>query len=100
MFKTLIKILSRIVEILLDILAQLRNQNTPQLPEDYYEEMSRLQVIKYLGIHERTYIRKVKDGKLKPRKMAGGDRFYKRDLTEAYKESIRRGASMVSYSCA
>ncbi|SFH35477.1 hypothetical protein SAMN04489864_109152 [Pedobacter insulae] len=55
------------------------------------EEMTRLQVIKYLGICERTYIRRVKDGTLKPRKLPGGDRFYKRDLDGAYKESIRRG---------
>ena len=55
------------------------------------EEMTRLQVIKYLGISERTYIRKVKDGTLKPRKMPGGDRFYKCELLEAFNESIRRG---------
>ena len=55
------------------------------------QEMTRLEVLKYLGISNRTYIRRVNDGTLIPRKMPGGDRFYKRDLDEARKESIRRG---------
>jgi len=80
-----------------EILAQLKilsSKEDPllsQMPSVEEEEMTRLQVIKYLGICPRTYIRKVKDGTLKPRKMPGGDRFYKSDLIEAHKESIRRG---------
>ena len=91
MLKILINILSRIVEILLDILSQLRNQNTPQLPDDCGKPMTRQEVIKYLEISESTYKRKVKDGTLKPMKIAGGDRYYKHTLQAAYAESIRRG---------
>ena len=55
------------------------------------EEMTRLQVIEYLGITPRTYLRRVKDGTLKPRRLPGGDRYFKSELIEAYKDSIRKG---------
>jgi hypothetical protein len=55
------------------------------------EQMSRQQVKDYLGISETTYKRKVREGKLRPLKMPGGDRFYKSQLEEEYRESIRRG---------
>lgn len=55
------------------------------------EEMTSLQVMEYLGISERTYFRRKKDGTLKPVEVPGRDRFYKSELFEAYRESIRRG---------
>ncbi len=76
---------------LLKILVAGINPLPPQLPHTDDAEMTRLQVIDYLGICGRTYIRRVNDGTLKPRKMPGGDRFYTRDLKEAHKESIRKG---------
>jgi|SRR5690606_35194872 len=48
-------------------------------------------VIDHLGISERTYYRKVADGKLVPRKWEGPDFFYPSDLEEERKESKRRG---------
>ncbi|WP_353197617.1 DNA-binding protein [Parapedobacter defluvii] len=48
-------------------------------------------VLDYLGIHKRTYYRKVADGKLIPRKWEGPDFFYRSDLEEERKESKRRG---------
>lgn len=59
--------------------------------DDGNEKMSRLQVIEYLGISPRTYIRKVKDGTLKPIDLPGGHFYFKRDLLAAYNESKRRG---------
>ncbi|MGA9652023.1 DNA-binding protein [Pedobacter sp.] len=58
-------------------------------PED--KQMDRQDVKDYLGISESTYKRKVKDGSLRPLRLPGGDRFYKSQLEEQYKESIRRG---------
>ena len=55
------------------------------------EQMTRQDVKDYLGISESTYKRKVKDGSLRPLKLPGGDRFYRSQLEEQYKESIRRG---------
>jgi len=55
------------------------------------EQMTRQQVKDYLNISEATYKRKVKEGKLRPLKMPGGDRYYKSQLEEEYRESIRRG---------
>ncbi|TCD07680.1 DNA-binding protein [Pedobacter frigidisoli] len=55
------------------------------------EQLTRQQAKDYLGISESTYKRKVKDGSLKPLKLPGGDRFYKSQLYQEYKESIRRG---------
>ncbi len=48
-------------------------------------------VIHYLGISERSYYRKVAEGKLVPRKWEGPDFFYGSDLAEERKESKRRG---------
>lgn len=48
-------------------------------------------VIHYLSISERTYYRKLAEGKLKPRKWEGPDFFYRRDLEEELRESRRRG---------
>ncbi len=48
-------------------------------------------VIGYLGISERTYYRKIAEGKLVPRKWEGPDFFYRSDLAEEHKESKRRG---------
>ena len=69
----------------------LGNEHIPQLLKDSSKPMTRQKVIQYLEISESTYKRKVKDGSLKPMKTAGGHRFYKQDLQEAYAESIRRG---------
>ena len=54
-------------------------------------QMTRQQVKDYLGISESTYKRKVKEGSLRPLKLPGGDRFYKSQLEDEYRESIRRG---------
>lgn len=91
----LINALYRIIELQEKILMQLENGVTigdpiPP-PIDTDKKMNRQQAIDYLNISEATYKRKVKDGTLKPMQGLGGDRFYKRDLDAAYKESIRRG---------
>ena len=54
-------------------------------------QMDRQDVKDYLGISESTYKRKVKEGRLRPMKLPGGDKYYKSDLLEEYKESKRRG---------
>jgi len=48
-------------------------------------------VLRYLGISERSYYRKIAEGKLVPRKWQGPDFFYRSDLEEERKESKRRG---------
>lgn len=48
-------------------------------------------VLRYLGISERTYYRKLSEGKLKPRKWEGPDFFYRYDLEDERRESGRRG---------
>ncbi|MGK6353399.1 helix-turn-helix transcriptional regulator [Parapedobacter sp. DT-150] len=48
-------------------------------------------VLRYLGISERTYYRKVAEGRLIPRKWEGPDFFYRSDLEEERRESRRRG---------
>ena len=58
------------------------------LPE---QKLTRQEVKDYLGISESTYKRKVKEGRLKPMKMPGGDRFYKHQLMDELEESKRRG---------
>jgi hypothetical protein len=42
--------------------------------------MTRQEVKDYLGISESTYEKKVRVGVLRPRKLPGGDRFYKSQL--------------------
>jgi len=48
-------------------------------------------VLHYLSISERSYYRKVAEGKLVPRKWEGPDFFYPSDLEEERRESKRRG---------
>lgn len=45
----------------------------------------------YLGISESTYKRMVKQGRLRPMKLPGGDKFYRSELLAEFKESRRRG---------
>ena len=54
-------------------------------------QMNRQQVKDYLGISESTYKRMVKQGRLRPMKLPGGDKFYKSELLSEYQESRRRG---------
>ncbi|KQS36847.1 hypothetical protein [Pedobacter sp. Leaf194] len=54
-------------------------------------QMTRQEVKEYLQISESTYKRKVKQGVLTPIKMPGGDRFYRYQLEDELKESVRRG---------
>jgi len=91
----ILKALYHITHLLDEIRAELKvrpdsavRNHTPNYAE---EEMTRQQVMEYLGICNTTYKRRVKDGTLKPRKLPGGHRFYKSDLHEAYKESVRKG---------
>lgn len=84
-----------IIKILYNIYSLLKNDRSALMPEymNYpnEEQMTRQEVKDYLKISESTYKRKVKDGTLKPIKMPGGDRFYKRDLLAAFIESKQRG---------
>ena len=84
---TLIKILYNIYLLLKENPALL----TPLHPGMNDEQLTRQEVKDYLKISESTYKRKVKDGTLKPKKMPGGDRFYKSELLAAFEESHRRG---------
>ena len=89
------KKIDSLIKILYNIYLLLKNHpnllvTSPQFqPDD--EQMTRQEVKDYLRISESTYKRKVKDGTLKPIKMPGGDRFYKRELLAAFKESYRKG---------
>jgi predicted DNA-binding transcriptional regulator AlpA len=67
------------------IVASLQHSN------DGDEELDIEGVKQYLGISRSTVYRSIDEGILKPRKLPGGNRFYKRDLEEARKESVRRG---------
>ena len=53
-------------------------------------QMNRQQVKDYLGISESTDKRMVKQGRLRPMKLPGGDKFYKSELPSEYQESRRR----------
>lgn len=86
----LTKLLYRLIQVLEEMLMYLK-QLLAYFDRGGNEQLTRQQVIKYLGICEATYKRRVKDGTLKPMKMPGGHRYYKRDLEKAHKESIRRG---------
>ncbi|RZM23914.1 MAG: DNA-binding protein [Pedobacter sp.] len=66
-----------------------KNYGHLSLPED--QLLSRQDVKDYLGISESTYKRKVKQGILNPRKLPGGDRYYKSELKFELMESKRRG---------
>ena len=83
--------LNRMVELQEEILGLLHQHMGDKNSTAPDELMTRQQVKDYLKISETTYIRKVNDGSLKPIKMPGGDRFFKRDLVDAFNESIRRG---------
>jgi len=85
---TLIKILYNIYQLLKNHQNLAWSTPYPLLDE---EQMTRQEVKDYLKISESTYKRKVKDGTLKPIKMPGGDRFYKRELLAAFQESYRKG---------
>jgi len=89
----LIETLQRMLALQQEMLAHLMilSANVNPLPKTEEKLMTRNQVQEYLNITEATYKRWVKKGALKPMKMPGGDRFYKQDLTDAHKESIRRG---------
>jgi len=75
----------------LKIIADRLNQFPSQASQTDEELMNHLQVQKYLDISKSTYYRKVKEGKLKPMKLPGGDKYYKQDLLAEYNESKRRG---------
>ena len=77
----------RILEAILEVLKKLLSR----YDADRGEQLTRQQVKDYLGIGEATYKRRVKDGTLKPLKLPGGHRYYKRDLEKARAESARRG---------
>jgi DNA-directed RNA polymerase specialized sigma subunit len=86
--------LNAILDVLLKIyeimqLISTKTYGNLTLPED--EMLTRLEVMKYLGISDSTYKRKVRKGILKPSKLPGGDRFYKSELKEEFLESKRRG---------
>jgi len=53
--------------------------------------MTKQEVLRYLNISESTYKRRVREGRLKPMRLGGGDMFYKEDLEEVLWESKRRG---------
>lgn len=84
----LLDVLSKIYQLLV-----LVHNKSPHGNPIYDEDppMSRQQVKDYLGISESTYKRKVREGVLRPRKLPGGDRFFKSQLLGEYRESRRRG---------
>lgn len=83
----LLDILRKIYE----ILRYFQQQESLGLSPSDSLQMTRQQVKDYLKISESTYKRKVKQGSLTPLKMPGGDRFYKFQLEDELKESVRRG---------
>ncbi|GAA3950306.1 hypothetical protein GCM10022246_01060 [Pedobacter ginsengiterrae] len=84
---SLLDILRKIYEILRYLQHQ---QSIEESPGDSLH-MTRQEVKDYLKISESTYKRKVKQGVLTPLKMPGGDRFYRYQLEDELKESVRRG---------
>jgi len=94
MFKNArMKKIDTLIKILYKIYLLLKNQDFSLPLTDYSneEQMTRQEVKDYLKISESTYKRKVKDGTLKPIKMPGGDRFYKKELLTAFLESRQKG---------
>ena len=69
-----------IIKILYNIYSLLKNDRSALVPE----------YMSYPNEEQMTR-QEVKDGTLKPIKMPGGDRFYKRDLLAAFIESKQRG---------
>jgi hypothetical protein len=91
----LIDVLHRIAESQEQLLLELRQRmpvigtSSSDVPEKIL--LTRQEVQDYLKICETTYKRRVRQGKLKPMKIAGGDHFYKHELEAALAESKRRG---------
>lgn len=84
----LLDILSKIYQVLVLVY---NSKYHGSLAFDEDPQMDRQEVKDYLGISESTYKRKVREGKLRPLKSPGGDKFYKSELLDEYKESKRRG---------
>lgn len=84
----LLDILSKIYQLLVLVY---NSKYHGELKFDEDPQMNRQEVKDYLGISESTYKRMVKQGRLKPMKLPGGDKFYKSKLLSEYKESKRRG---------
>jgi hypothetical protein len=84
----LLDILSKIYQILVLVYNTKYHGN---LAFDEDPQMNRQEVMDYLGISESTYKRMVRQGRLKPMKLPGGDKFYKSELLSEFKESKRRG---------
>jgi hypothetical protein len=84
----LLDILSKIYQILVLVYNTKYHGN---LAFDEDPQMNRHEVMDYLGISESTYKRMVRQGRLKPMKLPGGDKFYKSELLSEFKESKRRG---------
>lgn len=78
-----------------EILAELKGLanilSIKQPSDEKNEKMTRADVKAYLGIGESTYKLRVKDGTLKPRKLPGGHLYFKHELEEARRESIKKG---------
>ncbi|KLT64725.1 helix-turn-helix domain-containing protein [Pedobacter sp. BMA] len=55
------------------------------------ELMDKPQVMDMLKVSDSTYKRLVKDEVLKPMKLLGGDRFYKKDVLDALELSRKKG---------
>ena len=85
---SLLDILSKIYQVLVLVY---NSKYHGDLVFDEDPQMDRQEVKDYLGISESTYKRKLKEGKLKPLKLPGGDKFYKSELLAEFKESKRRG---------
>jgi len=79
-------LLEQLAEYLPEIAAFIRRTFPKDEPKMHLPE-----VLKYLGLSERTYYRRIADGKLTPRKWEGPDFFYPSDLEAERKESKRRG---------
>jgi len=84
----LLDILSKIYQILVLVY---NSKYHGKLVFDEDPQMNRQEVMDYLGISESTYKRMVRQGRLKPMKLPGGDKFYKSELLSEFKESKRRG---------
>ncbi|PPL04309.1 hypothetical protein [Parapedobacter indicus] len=79
-------LLEQMTEYLPELIAFIRRTFPKDEPKMHLPE-----VLKYLGVSERTYYRRIADGKLIPRKWEGPDFFYPSDLEKERKESKRRG---------
>jgi len=84
----LLDLLSKIYQILV-LVYNSKYHGTLVFEEDL--QMNRQEVKDYLGISKRTCKRMVKQGRLKPIKLPGGNTFYKSEFLVEYKESRRRG---------